>query len=277
MSRIITLTSDFGLTDEYVGVMKGVILGRAPEATIIDLSHAIGRQNISQAAFLVTSAYRFFPAKTIHLVIVDPGVGGDRRLILLRADGHIFLAPDNGVLGLLLEPELFQAAYELQCEQYYLEPVSTTFHGRDILGPVAAQLAKGLDPAAVGPAIERQSIKILARAEVKIDKSQSTVTGEIIGIDHFGNLQTNISASSLYTLYGKAQSAVMITIKGKTIKGIQGAYVHRDPGEVLSIVDSRGFLEIAVNQGNASTFLDANIADEVRVEKTRADENSRKS
>lgn len=265
MSRIITLTTDFGLVNEYVGVMKGVILARAPQATIVDLSHAIERQNIRQAALLIKSAFRFFPDKTIHLVIVDPGVGSNRKLILLQTERHLFLGPDNGVLGLLLEAEHFQAAYEVQCEQYYLAPMSATFHGRDILAPVAAHLAAGLDPAAVGPVIARQTLKKPELAEARIDSIQATITGEITGKDHFGNLQTNITASSLNKLCGKEKSKALVTIGNETIAGIQTAYVHKAPGEILAIVGSRGVLEIAVNQGNAATLLDAGIGDEVTI------------
>ncbi|MDX1776539.1 MAG: SAM-dependent chlorinase/fluorinase [Desulfobulbales bacterium] len=270
MTSIITLTTDFGLADEYVAVMKGVILGRAPDATIIDLSHGIARQNIRQAALLIASAYKFFPDRTVHIVVVDPGVGGSRRLILLQAHGHLFLAPDNGVLGLLLEPEHFQAAYELQCEQYYVQPVSSTFHGRDILAPVAARLAKGLDPAAVGPAIARQVIKTIAATEVNIDQKQHIITGEIAAIDHFGNLLTNISAECLQDLYGSEKSFVTITVNGRTITGIHGSYMRKAPGELLAVIGSRGFLEIAVNQGSAASYLAARLADKVRVEKSRA-------
>jgi S-adenosylmethionine hydrolase len=266
MSRIITLTTDFGLEDEYVGVMKGVMLARAPKATIIDLSHAIERQNIRQAGLLIKSAYRFFPDKTIHLVVVDPGVGSNRKLILLQADGHLFLAPDNGVLGLLFGAEHFQAAYEVQCEQYYLAPVSPTFHGRDILAPVAAELASGLDPAAVGLAVTPQTLKNFEFATAKIDSGQSTITGEIIGVDHFGNLQTNITGSSLENLFGNEKPTARVTVKGETIIGIQDTYANKAPGEILAIVGSRGFLEIAVNQGDAATLLDAGIGVLVSVE-----------
>ena len=227
MPRIITLTTDFGLADEYVGVMKGVIVARAPGAVIIDLSHAIKRQNIRQAALLIKSAYRYFPENTIHLVVVDPGVGSKRKLILVQADGHLFLAPDNGVLGLLLEPENFQAAYEVQCGQYYLLPVSATFHGRDILAPIAAQLAAGLDPTAVGPAIEPQSLIKFKEAAIKIDRQRGIITGEITGMDHFGNLQTNIEASSLNNLSGLENATARIIVKNETIIGIQEAYTPK--------------------------------------------------
>jgi len=269
MARIITLTTDFGLADEYVGVMKGVILARAPEAAVIDLSHAVDRQNIRQAAWLIRSAYRFFPDGTIHVVVVDPGVGSRRRLILLQADGHLFLAPDNGVLGLLMEPEYFQAAYEVQCERYYLTPVSTTFHGRDILAPVAAQLAAGLEPAAAGPVISRQTLIMLAKAAVKIDRGRGTITGEIIGWDHFGNLQTNIEAGSLNKLYGKDKATARVSVKGKTILGVQEAYDDKAPGEMLAVVGSRGFLEIAVNRGDAARFLAAVTGDAVTVDRSK--------
>ena len=269
MARIITLTTDFGLADEYVGVMKGVILARAPETTVVDLSHAIKRQNIHQAAWLIKSAYRYFPDNTIHLVVVDPGVGSRRRLILLQADGHIFLAPDNGVLGLLLEPEYFQAAYEVQCERYYITPVSATFHGRDILAPVAAQLAAGLDPAAAGPAVSRRELKILERTAAKIDSGKGTITGEIVARDHFGNLQTNIAASSLHNLFGTEQAAARVRLKGETIIGIQEAYADKAPGEVLAIVGSRGFLEIAVNRGDAARLLAAGPGDTVTVDRQK--------
>jgi S-adenosylmethionine hydrolase len=265
MSRIITLTTDFGLEDEYVGVMKGVILARAPQATIVDLSHAIERQDIRQAALLIMSAYRFFPDKTIHLVVVDPGVGSDRRFILLQVEGHIFLGPDNGVLGLLLESEHFRIAYEVQCEQYYMAPVSSTFHGRDILAPVAAHLAAGLDPAAVGPVIERQSLKKIKFAEAVIDRTTDTITGEVTGSDHFGNLQTNIKASSLNDLYGNDLCKARIAVRNEIIVGVQTAYTHKGQGGILAIVGSRGVLEIAVNRGNGARFLDAGIGDKVTV------------
>jgi S-adenosylmethionine hydrolase len=267
MSRIITLTTDFGLEDEFAGVMKGVILSRAPGVTIVDLSHAIERQNIRQAALLIRSAYRFFPAGTIHLVVVDPGVGSDRKLILLEADNHLFLAPDNGLLGMLFEPDHFQAAHEIECPQFYLTSQSTTFHGRDILAPVAAQLAAGLNPALVGSVIEVQNLIKIEFAAPIFDGNRSMITGEITGSDHFGNLQTNIGKEMIDNLAGKSSNAVRITVKGKSINGILDAFADKAPGEMLALVGSRGVLEIAVNRGNASDQLCAGVGDEVRVEK----------
>ncbi|MDH3392872.1 MAG: SAM-dependent chlorinase/fluorinase, partial [Desulfobulbaceae bacterium] len=146
MSRIITLTTDFGLTDEYVGVMKGVILSLSPAARIIDLSHGVEPQNITQAAYLINSGSLYFPDNTLHIVVVDPGVGSKRRLILVGARQQLFLAPDNGVLSLLLGDESFDFAYEIANTELFGKSVSKTFHGRDILAPVAAHLSTGIPP-----------------------------------------------------------------------------------------------------------------------------------
>ncbi|MGW8160968.1 MAG: SAM hydrolase/SAM-dependent halogenase family protein [Desulfobulbales bacterium] len=265
MPRIITLTTDFGLEDEYVGVMKGVILGRAPESTIVDLSHTIERQDIRQAAMLIRSAYRYFPAGTIHLIVVDPGVGSNRKLILLLAEKQLFLAPDNGVLGFLLDSENFESVYEIQCPRYYMTPVSTTFHGRDILAPVAAELARGISPTAVGPAIDHLKLQRIRNAPPKIDREHFMITGEITGRDHFGNLQTSIAGELLDSLYGKAKNRVNVFVRGVTITGIVEAFAHRGAGELLAVVGSRDSLEIAVNKGNAAKRIGAEIGDEVRV------------
>lgn len=255
MSKIITLTTDFGLTDEFVGVMKGVILARTPAARIVDLSHNIERHDIHQAGLLLKSAYRYFPSGTIHIVVVDPGVGGSRRLVLLRADNHFFLAPDNGVLGGIIENDVCQAAYEISCEQYYLSPVSATFHGRDILAPVAAELAAGLDPEAVGPAVDSRTLQKLAIIPAKINRQQSIIIGKIIKVDHFGNLQTNITDNNLHELAGERKTTVKIKVKNTVINGIASAYMNKEPGEILVIVNSRGYLEIAVNRGSAALIL----------------------
>ena len=269
MNRIITLTTDFGLSDEYVGVMKGVILARAPAATIVDLCHAVPRQNIVQAALLIKSAYVFFPKGTIHIVVVDPGVGSGRRLIVLLADGHIFLAPDNGVLSLLLDSDTVAAAYEIQCEHYYLSPLSSTFHGRDILAPVAAHLAAGLDPAATGPLLHLRTLLRIAVDEPHIDAGQGKISGRIISRDHFGNLQTNIGEKCLKSLWAKSGMNVKVTVKERVISGIQNSYVAAPPGELLAIINSRGFVEIASNQGDAGALLGAGPGDTVVLEMVR--------
>jgi S-adenosylmethionine hydrolase len=270
MNKIITLTTDFGLSDEYAGVMKGVILARAPAATIVDLCHAVPRQDIVQAALLIKSAYVFFPKGSIHLVVVDPGVGSERRLILLLAGGHMFLAPDNGVLSLLLDPDIVEAAYEIQCKHYFLSPVSKTFHGRDILAPVAAGLAAGLDPRETGPLLHLRTLQRVAFEEPHIDAGQGRISGTIISRDHFGNLQTNIGEKSLKLLWTQRAMSVKVTVKGRVISGIQDSYVAAAPGDLLAVNNSRGFVEIACNQGDAGALLGAGPGDTVVLEMIRA-------
>ena len=264
MSNIVTLTTDFGLQDEYVGVMKGVILSRSPGVTIVDLCHFIARQDVCQAAMLIGSAYQYFPKGTVHVVVVDPGVGSERRLLLVSADNYFFLAPDNGVLTPLINHPLFEAAYHIDCQKYYITPVSSTFHGRDILAPVAAGLAKGLPPAEVGPLLQREELLTVHVAKPEINKDQHKIIGEVIAIDHFGNLLTNIGEKNIYGLVNAGNfSGVKVLVRNITIKGIQKAYAQEDPGNLLAIIGSRGFLEIAVNQGNGATNLDAIIGDKV--------------
>ena len=180
MNRIITLTTDFGLTDEYVGVMKGVILSRRPCARIVDLSHNIGRHDILQAAYVIYSSYRYFPESTIHIVVVDPGVGSDRRIVLVSAKNHLFLVPDNGILSLFLVNKYVDAAYEINCDHLFLKPLSNTFHGRDIFAPVAAQLAGDLRPEQVGNRIDPDKLVTLSMPEVRIDPVQGRITGTVL-------------------------------------------------------------------------------------------------
>jgi len=266
MSNIITLTTDFGLQDEYVGVMKGVLLLRSPGVTIIDLCHFIGRQDVCHAAMLIKSAFHYFPPGTVHVVVVDPGVGSDRRLVLISAARHLFLAPDNGALTSLINHSEFEAAYHIDCPEYYITPVSSTFHGRDILAPVAAELAKGLPPAEVGPLLQREELVTVHVARPEMNKDQQKITGEVVAIDHFGNLLTNIDEKNIYGLVNtESLSGVKVQVRNITINGIQNAYVQEYPGNLLAIIGSRGFVEIAVNKGSAAVNLDAEIGDTVVV------------
>ena len=266
MSNIITLTTDFGLQDEYVGVMKGVILSRLPAATIVDLCHFIARQDICRAAMLIGSTYQYFPKGTVHVVVVDPGVGSERRLLLVSADNYLFLAPDNGVLTPLIKHAEFKAAYHIDCPAHYLTPVSSTFHGRDIMAPVAAQLAGGMEPEEVGPRLRRDELITIPVAGAEVSQDQRKITGEIIAIDHFGNLLTNVPEKALYDLlHGKDLAGLEVMVRNITIKGLQKTYTQEAPGNLLAIIGSRGFMEIAVNKGNAATNLDAEIGDKVVV------------
>lgn len=269
MSAIITLTTDFGLADAYVAAMKGVILGINPEAKLIDICHSIKPQNISQAAFVLSTAYEFFPQRTIHVVVVDPGVGTERRAIILRTPLADFLAPDNGVLSYVIE-DFYQttpAEHPLQVElapeleavaitkpQFWRSPVSSTFHGRDIFAPVAARLSLGFPPIDFGEAITSLTILPLPRP---YQISADTVVGHIIHIDNFGNLITNIKGDDL------PKPEITIEIGNQVIPGLSRTY--EEGRGLLALIGSSGYLEVSLKEGNASTFLDAEIGDEVRI------------
>ncbi|MEA3546141.1 MAG: SAM-dependent chlorinase/fluorinase [Thermodesulfobacteriota bacterium] len=256
MAQIITLTTDFGLEDEYVGVMKGVILSRAPGARIVDLTHGIKAQDVRQAAFVIHSASQYFPQGTVHTVVVDPGVGGQRKIILLTAGNQLFLAPDNGVLSLVLQRD--SRIYEATNNSLFPPSVSRTFHGRDIFAPLAAALVNGLDPAKVGPGLTDKEITLLPLSEVRI--SEREVVGSVIAIDHFGNLITNIHRSML----PGDLSRVSVKI-GTLVAGVRACYEDVSEAGLLALFGSRDCLEIAVNCGNAAMLLESSIDDEIVV------------
>ncbi len=257
---IITLTTDFGLRDDYVGTVKGVILSHCRDAVIVDLTHAIEAQNITDAAMSIAHSYRFFPPGTVHVVVVDPRVGSSREILALRACGHLFIAPDNGVLTPFFEQDRFQDAFILKNEKFFAESVSNTFHGRDIMAPVAAMLACGLDIAQIGPRIAKSNCcrLRLPKAAVGIDK----LTGEIIHADHFGNLRTSITKKDIASFPGHG---LQIKVAGHLIDGISAAYSDGTPGDTIALFDSRGHLEIAVNGGSAALTLGCRTGDEVVV------------
>ena len=266
MQRVITLTTDFGLDDEYVGVMKGVIVSYAPGATIIDLTHNISSQSVREAAFLLAAGYRYFPKGTVHVAVVDPGGGSGRKIVVVRADGHLFVAPDNGILTLLLTDKKFEAAYEVTNSALFHKPVSNTFHGRDIMAPVAARLATGLEAAAVGPAMDRGALVKLELPVLTINRQQETIGGEVIGVDKFGNLLTNIHADDIYSLTGQGgKSRISVTVKTVVCGGLHNSYGAAAVGSPVAVVGSRDYLEIGVNQGSAAELLEAGRGDAVAV------------
>lgn len=255
MERLITLTTDFGLADEYAGVMKGVILSRFPTARIVDLTHQVPPQDLRRTAYLIEAARPYFPAGTLHVLVVDPGVGTARRLVLVAAAGQLFLAPDNGILTLPVQAG-FESAYEVECRELYLETVSTTFHGRDILAPVAAELAKGMDPATVGRSLTSDELVVLPLTSAVIDPTGPTVAGEVVSVDHFGNLLTNISHEDIRKAGGPpVPSGMLIRVRKADIVGVAASYGTAAAGELLALFNSRGLLEIAVNQGSAAGRL----------------------
>ena len=263
---VITLLTDFGVQDEYVGVMKGVILSINSTVQLIDITHDLTRHDIMQAALVIKSAFKYFPQGSIHVIVVDPGVGGERNIICLRKEGHVFVAPDNGVLSLVIRDQTVDEMCAVTNETYFLKPVSSTFHGRDILAPVAAHLSKGLDMPSLGKEIGLSDVVTLD-IPTPFMSSAGELVGNIISIDHFGNLITNIDQEALER-FRQHQGSEGITIRvGQfKIQGISTSYDSVQKGVPLAIVGSRQLLEISVNQADARTYLDASIGQTVRVE-----------
>lgn len=265
-SGIITLTTDFGLSDSYVGIMKGVILGIARNATIVDITHQIAPQDIHQAAYIVQTFGAFFPPGTIHVVVVDPGVGSKRRRIILTTPNAMYVAPDNGVLTYVWREAITQwgmehcAVYDLTEPRYWLPYVSSTFHGRDVFAPVAAHLALGVAPAQFG---ERSTEIVEAALEQPSRGRHGELVGRIIHIDHFGNCITNITLRHLQEAgIGERMTAQLI---GQRIEGLYRTYADVAIGALVALIGSSDHLEIAVRNGNAAQTLGAGIGDVVRV------------
>lgn len=258
---LITLTSDFGYTDPFVGIMKGVICGINPAAQIVDLGHGIAPQDIMAAALIVRHSSKFFPRGTIHVAVVDPGVGSSRRPLLLEFEGNYFIGPDNGVLSLVLEKERPTRVVWLSNRSYQLWPTSLTFHGRDIFAPAAAYLSRGIAPEAFGENIE-DFVKLTLP---EVLKAETNVQGEIVYIDHFGNLSTNIRADDLKDLSG---SQLRITIHDFFILGLSTHYATVEQGKYVALFNSWGLLEIAIYKGNARERSGAIVGDKVQVTTT---------
>ena len=251
---IITLTTDFGLSDHYAGTMKGVILGICPQAEIVDLSHQVGAYEVMEGAFLVAQAYRYFPRGTVHVVVIDPGVGTARRPILAEAAGQRFVAPDNGVLSMMYAREKPKVRW-ITAERYFLKPVSQTFHGRDIFSPVGAHVARGEDWTQAGPELP---VKDLVRLNIEAARLDDRgLSGEVIATDGpFGNLVTNIYGSEFLKLGYERGQKVRFTI-GQTEMTIPFVRTFNDVPlkKPLMYIDSRGHLGLAVNQGSfAATY-----------------------
>jgi S-adenosylmethionine hydrolase len=255
---IITLTTDFGYADPFVGIMKGVIYRINPQARIVDLSHGIAAQDIMAAALLLRHSVQYFPHGTIHVAVVDPGVGSARRPLLLECDGNYFIGPDNGVLSVATEVMSPTRILHLSNSNYHLQPTSATFHGRDIFAPVAAYLSLGVPPKTLG-----QSLDGFARLRVPaVLKTAGTVEGEIIYIDAFGNLFTNIRANDLREL---SEEPFRITVRDLSIPGLAPNYAAVGRGNYVALINSWGLVEIAVCKESAQKRCGAMIGDKVQV------------
>ena len=261
-TNIITLTTDFGLEDPYVGQMKGAILKRNISARIIDLTHAITPHDILTGAITIRTSYRYFPDETIHLIVVDPEVGTQRGILAAEADNHLFIAPDNGLLSLLVMDKKMNKVHRVENSSLFPAEVSGTFHGRDIMAPVAAALAAGLPIDKVGPETSFSDCVKLDIPEPVIDNHH--ITGQMLHIDHFGNIRTNITTRHLSRF--QPASFTGITISGYTINAISSTYGNQPAGKLVALIDSSGYLEIAVNKGNAAELTECSPGESVIVQ-----------
>lgn len=260
---IITLTTDFGLNDHFIGAMKGVILEITPEAQIIDICHAVQPFDILDGALTISQAYSYFPSGTVHMVIVDPGVGTARRPVIVTGDRHLFVAPDNGVLSLIYDREERISVRHVTAEHYFLQPSSNTFHARDIFAPIAAYLAKGVEVGRFGEEIA-DYVRFAAPRPKPVD--EHTLRGVVLKVDRFGNLVTNITPQDAPRLFEATPSNFKIAIGTKTQATRMCAnYAEGSPGEIFGILGSMGFLEIATNRGSASQLLAVGKGSEVNV------------
>jgi S-adenosylmethionine hydrolase len=255
----ISLLTDFGFDDNFVGVMKAVILNINPRAKIVDLSQMVEPQEIFEAAFLLGSSYAYFPKGTVHLVVVDPGVGSKRKGIIVKTRNYVFIAPDNGVLSFVLQKERPIKVVEIRNSKYFLKPVSSTFHGRDIFAPVAAYLSRGRDINNFGKRLT--SYQKLDFPKIKV--SADTLTGEIVYLDRFGNLVSNIGKKDFSNFVQKGKFKIFV--RNKTIDRLSDSYSEVHPPKPLALFDSFSFLEIAVNSNSAEKLLNAKKGTAIKI------------
>lgn len=250
--RIVTFTTDFGLKDPFVGIMHGVVHNISPEASVTDICHAVESYNIFEGAWTIAQAYLFFPPHTVHVVVVDPGVGGARRPIIAETAKYIFVAPDNGVLSLIEAREEKFVVRHVTADRYFLRPVSRTFHGRDIFAPVAAWLSTGIAPVEFGP----QVTDYLRLPFPPVERlSHNSLRGQVIKVDKFGNLITNIGQKEAPGLFAEPSSPFSLLVAGQTITRLCHSYAGGESGELFAIVGSSGFLEVATKQASAAARL----------------------
>lgn len=256
---IITLTTDFGTRDHFVGVMKGVIAGIAPKATVIDITHEIEPFSIAEGSFTIAEAWRWFPKKTVHVVVVDPGVGSARRPLLVEAGGHYFIGPDNGVFSPILAREAKARVRLLKTAKYFHPAVSQTFHGRDIFAPAAAHLAAGVRPAALGPLV---TDPVRTRLDLPERTSTRTWNGAVLKVDRFGNLITNYHVSDFPDILRRPISMLAGI---HPVDYLVKSYAEAPEGEPVAIVGSSGYLEVVVNQGSAAKLLGCGVGTPVEL------------
>jgi S-adenosyl-L-methionine hydrolase (adenosine-forming) len=258
---IITLTTDFGTNDHFVGAVKGVILDIVPEAAIVDISHAIQAYDVLDGALAISQTYSYFPAGTVHMVVVDPGVGTTRRPIIASSDAYHFVAPDNGVLSMVYAKEERMHVRHVTSDHYFRQPVSNTFHGRDVFAPVAAYLAKMVDSHKFGEEIE-DYVRFAAPRPKPV--AENRLRAVVLKVDRFGNLITNVTPEDAPALFA-GKVGFKIVVGSKEITAIRTAYAEGTPGEVFAILGSMGYLEIVANRAAAAQITGAGKGSEVSV------------
>jgi len=246
---VITLTTDFGSADHFVGSMKGVILGIAPRARIVDISHEIAPFQLNEAAFVIAQAWRYFPKRTIHVVVVDPGVGSARRAILVEAGGHYFIAPDNGVLSMIYDAAPHQVR-AITNPKVINKKVSRTFHGRDVFAPAAAHLAHGVPAAKLGEPIEDY---LRSPSLTPLQRTDHSWSGTILKVDRFGNLITNLHIDKFADVRSRP---IEMRVGEQYVRRFALTYSETAIGDVFAIVGSSGYVEVAANQASAAKILD---------------------
>ena len=258
---IITLTTDYGINDHLVGVMKGVILSINPDVNIVDITHGVLPHDILDGALTIGQAYRHFPPKTIHVVVVDPGVGTQRRPLLVSSDQHYFVAPDNGVLSSVYDQTEALYAWHIISEHYFRQPVSKTFHGRDIFAPVASWLSKSWQTSAFGEPVT----DFVRFAIPKPKASGNTIKGIVLRVDQFGNLITNFKQDDVPAL-AAGNGKCTIKAGNASITKVVGTFAEGANGEAVGVIGSSGYLEICVNKTSAARALGVGRGAEVTVE-----------
>jgi S-adenosyl-L-methionine hydrolase (adenosine-forming) len=261
-TRLVTLTTDFGGADHFVGTMRGVILGVNPAAQVVDLCNAVNSFDVLDGALTIAQAYKYFPAETIHLVVVDPGVGSARRPLLVTTSKHYFVAPDNGVLSLVMEQEERVSVRHITAEHYFLQPLSNTFHGRDIFAPCAGWMSKGVEAEKFGDEITDYVRFTLPTPKLV---SEHTLKGAVLKVDKFGNLITNLTPENAPALFA-ANAKIKMTVGQASVSGLRNAYAEGQAGELFGVLNSMGFVEIACNRGAAANFAKVGRGAEVLVE-----------
>ena len=257
---MITLTTDFGLKDPYAAEMKAVILGISPNAVIIDITHEVAKFNVRMGAYVLSSAAPYFPKGTIHVAVVDPGVGTQRRPILIQTKQGFFVGPDNGILVMATENQGIKCIYEITNPKFMLSKVSSTFHGRDVFAPAAAHLAGRVNPAEFGPEIH----EITKPEFAKVTKRKNVLFGEVLHVDNFGNIITNVRETELARIRVKERVNVELPDQKLKLKFCR-AYADAKPQQPLALIGSHSYLEIAMNQGDAAAEFNTKVGDKVTV------------